>query len=200
MIKACNKNDHKMVLSFISHGFDLDCPSLLSSEDIIEEFKIFSARASTAYAIAKFHHNQKNLDCDPISDAFFVANKAMREKVKHVEHQTKLLKIEDQSKKFLVDMLDKCNGVEEAETLLAKDMDLCPYFGQDYTKSTPFPILEIAIADRHTEFVGHDYCQQLLLNNLLTSRVTGEFINWSSPNSKICHVMKSILLLSLIHI
>ena len=44
----------------------------------------------------------------------------------------------------------------------------------------PYPRLEIAVADQHDEFVGHDYCQQILRQKWLTSDVTGEIIPWHS--------------------
>ena len=127
MARASEKNDFKMVLAFISHGFKVDCPMDLTrptslsyfslvtwtrgqTDDTLDYFKTFSARSKTAFLLAQFKISTKPIlerreetgnvqeFFDPVEHAFLHANIAIMQKKNIVEYKKKIKRVEEESK------------------------------------------------------------------------------------------------------
>ena len=77
---------------------------------------------------------------------------------------------------FLVNILDFCDQIDEAKLLLMND------FENAGTYHTSYPRIETAIKLGQEEFVGNDFCQQILREDWLKSKSTGNIIQWQVSN------------------
>ena len=94
-------------------------------------------------------------NCDPLSEAYHMIHICNMQTVNYVEYINKFNDIKSMLMDFAVTMLDCCKDMEEAELLLGTDMKLY----KDSHMTLQYPRIHIAIVNKDSDFVSHDYCQ-----------------------------------------
>ena len=216
--KACEQDDkdkwknHSRLQNNLS--FILTRRHFLNEDkDILLHYRNFFAVSRPAYLIAKAkqENKYKKFDrlgltpYDPISEAFHNVHVSRVQARRNVEYRNKFNIVKNKSKEFIVKMLDCCENSEEAQLFLLHDYKIDHYFTDALINEMPYPRLEIAVADKHEEFVGHDYCQQILTQAWLRSDATGDIIQWQSSNMTVkmlyclsCFIMYPVHILAYI--
>lgn len=130
---------------------------------------------------------------DPITESFRNVSRAQQLVINNVEYASKFEQIERENNKFAVQMLDLCKTSEEAEIILSNDLN------SRKDSSSTYPRIESAILTRNTEFVAHDFCQQVLRKKLLTSELTGKILPWNSASKidKALYIVSCVILMPL---
>merc|ERR1719295_814685 len=87
--------------------------------------------------------------------------------------------------------MDLCKTSEEAAIILSHDFD------PKTNTNVMYPRLETAIRTNNTEFVAHDFCQQVLREKMMKSDLSGKTIPWNSAGmiDKSIYVTSCILLM-----
>lgn len=75
--------------------------------------------------------------------------------INYVEYINKFNGIKNMLMDFTVTMLDCCKDMDEAELLLSTDMKLY----KDSQMTLQYPRIHIAIVNKDSDFVSHDFCQ-----------------------------------------
>ena len=75
-----------------------------------------------------------------------------------------------------MNILDFCDQIDDAKLLLMND------FEDGGTYHTSYPRIETALKLGQEEFVGNDFCQQILREDWLKSKSTGNIIQWQVSN------------------
>ena len=216
--KPCEQDEkqkwknHSKRLNKIS--FPLTTLQFLKEEkDILLHYCNFYAVSKPSYLIAKAKKendgqtfNGKNLiPYDPISEAFHNLHVSRVQSYRNVEYRNKFSIVEKESKEFIVKMMDCCENSEEALLFMLHDYKIDHYFEESLINQMQYPRLEIAVTDKHEEFVGHDYCQQILTQAWLRSDVTRDIIQWSSSKMTVkmlyclsCFIMYPVHILTYI--
>ena len=78
-----------------------------------------------------------------------------------------------------MDLLDTCETIDDARTILEWDGDSSVGFRDHFTK---YPRIEDALECGLEEFIGHDYCQQILGEDWISSRETSNTIQKQRTN------------------
>eukprot|EP00092_Neocalanus_flemingeri_P103120 GFUD01131922.1.p1 GENE.GFUD01131922.1~~GFUD01131922.1.p1 ORF type:complete len:840 (+),score=155.46 GFUD01131922.1:47-2566(+) len=176
---------------------------LEKANDILHHYNSFYAVSKPAYLIARAEKENKNkkfeMDVtpyDPISEAFHNLHIARIQSFRNVEYRNKFKTVKRESKEFIVKMLDRCENCSEARLFLLQDYKIDHYFTDAMIDEMPYPRIEVAVADKHEEFVAHDYCQQILREKWLQSDVTGEIMQWHSSKmyEKVFYFIDCVLL------
>ena len=191
--KACEQDEKKRWKNHTKIQNSLSFPLtrrqyLKEEKDILLHYRNFYAVSKPSYLIAKAKKENKNkkfdrlglIPYDPISEAFHNLHISRVQANRNIEYRTKFSIVKRESKEFIVKLLDCCENSEEARIFLLHDYKINHYFTDALINDMPYPRLEIAVADKHEEFVGHDYCQQILRQEWLQSDVTGDIIQWHS--------------------
>ena len=148
-------------------------------KEVLRQYRNFRATCSPAFLIAKFKINNdsnKERKFDFFSKAFecvFICQEHMKN---FEEYQNQFEQMETSIGQFLVHILDFCDQIDEAKLLLMND------FENGGIYHTRYPRIETAIKLRQEEFAGNDFCQQILREDWLKSKSTGNIIQWQVSN------------------
>ena len=90
--------------------------------------------------------------------------------INYVEYINKFNGIQRMLMDFTVTMLDCCKDMDEAELLLKTDIKLY----KDSQMTLQYPRIHIAIVNKDSDFVSHDFCQvREALKNVISGREGG---------------------------
>ena len=169
-----------------------------NSTDLLHHYKAFNSVSKSSFLIATFKTKEDESPLyDPLSEAYHNLHISRVQALRNVEYKNKFNVVKNYSKDFIIRMLNCCKDLEEARLVIQHDFKVNHYFNDALIRNMTYPRLEIAELENHEEFVGHDFCQQILREQWLKSDVIGKSIQWNSTSvkDKILYCLSCVLLM-----
>ena len=150
MISAALRDDFELVQLLHEFGYriDLDFPS---TKDHLKLVQLMEAASSRAYIVTDFVQSGIG---DPLRTLFSLATRARNGASSHQDFAESYLEIARRCEQFSCELLDSCKTTHEVELLLQTGRS-------DYGNASNANF-EVALLDRHMEFVAHERFQQQL--------------------------------------